>query len=207
MNSKIWIYKALSMCLVVALLATSSMVTLASSERIAGELTVSGKNINGATPFVKVNGETAQNGRSIFSSSTIATPTDANAIINLGKIGKIELAPNTTLSLSFDENGINGELLAGKVTVLSSSKSVGIKMIDGSIVMLNAGETAAATTGKVQQDDDDDGDSGGAGLLLFALILGGAAAGIIFAATTDNNNIELGGSSTVVNPPTVSPSR
>jgi len=176
------------------------MVALANSERIAGELTVSGKSINGETPFVKVNGETAQNGRSIFSSSTVATPTDANAIINLGKIGKIELAPNTTLALSFDQNGINGELLAGQITVLSSSKSVSVKMLDGSTVMLNAGEAAAATTGKARQDDDDDGDSGGAGLLLFALILGGAAAGIIIAATTDNNNIQLGGNTTIVSP-------
>ena len=200
MNSKLWIHKALSTCLVVALIATSSMVALANSERIAGELTVSGKSINGETPFVKVNGETAQNGRSIFSSSTVATPTDANAIINLGKIGKIELAPNTTLALSFDQNGINGELLAGQITVLSSSKSVSVKMLDGSTVMLNAGEAAAATTGKARQDDDDDGDSGGAGLLLFALILGGAAVGLIIAATTDNNNIELGGSATIVSP-------
>ena len=200
MNSKLWIHKALSTCLVVALIATSSMVALANSERIAGELTVSGKSINGETPFVKVNGETAQNGRSIFSSSTVATPTDANAIINLGKIGKIELAPNTTLALSFDQNGINGELLAGQITVLSSSKSVSVKMLDGSTVMLNAGEAAAATTGKARQDDDDDGDSGGAGLLLFALILGGAAAGIIIAATTDNNNIQLGGNTTIVSP-------
>ena len=91
-----------------------------------------------------VNGEAAQNGRSIFSSSTIATPENTNATINLGKIGSIKLAPNTTLTLSFNENGINGDLLAGKVTVLNAANKVNIKMIDGNLVKLNAGESATA---------------------------------------------------------------
>lgn len=199
MNSKLWIRKALSTCLVVATMATSSMVALAGSERIAGELSVSGKVNDGETPFIKVNGEAAQNGRSIFSTSTIVTPKDANAVINLNKIGKIELAPNTTLILSFDEKEISGELLAGQVTVLNSSNSVKVKMLDGTIAGLNAGDTATATPGKAQDDDDDD-DNGGGGFVVVALILGGAAAAIIIAATTDNNRFALGGNTTVFSP-------
>ncbi len=198
MNSKVWIRKALSMCLVVATIATYSMVALAGSERVAGELSVSGKIVNGETPFVKVNGEAAQSGRSIFSSSTIATPENASATVNIGKVGKIELAPNTTLALSFDEKGINGDLLAGRVTVLNSSDTVNIKTLDGTIAKLNAGNSAVAT-GKVQDDDDDDNDGGGA-VLIWAVILGGAAVGIILAATTDNNRIAVGGNSLVVSP-------
>ncbi len=198
MNSKVWIRKALSMCLVVATLATYSMVALAGSERIAGELSVSGKIINGETPFVKVNGEAAQSGRSIFSSSTIATPENASATVNVGKVGKIELAPNTTLALSFDENGINGDLLAGRVTVLNSSGIVSIKTLDGTVAELNAGNSAVAT-GKAQDDDDSDND-GGSAVLIWVAILGGAAVGIIIAATTDNNRIAVGGNSLVVSP-------
>ena len=198
MNSKVWIRKALSMCLVVATLATYSMVALAGSERVAGELSVSGKIVNGETPFVKVNGEAAQSGRSIFSSSTIATPENASATVNIGRVGKIELAPNTTLALSFDERGINGDLLAGRVTVLNSSDTVNIKTLDGTIAKLNAGSSAIAT-GKVQDDDDSDND-GGSAVLIWAVILGGAAVGIIIAATTDNNRIAVGGNSLVVSP-------
>ncbi len=198
MNSKVWIRKALSMCLVVATIATYSMVALAGSERVVGELSVSGKIVNGETPFVKVNGEAAQSGRSIFSSSTIATPENASATVNIGKVGKIELAPNTTLALSFDEKGINGDLLAGRVTVLDSSDTVNIKTLDGTIAKLNAG-SSAISTGKVQDDDDSDNDGGGA-VLIWAVILGGAAVGIILAATTDNNRIAVGGSSLVVSP-------
>ncbi len=199
MNSKLFVKKAVSTCLAVAIIAAYSMVALANSERIAGELSISGKAINGENLFVRVNGEAAQTGRSIFSSSTIATPENAGATINLGKIGAIELAPNTTLALSFDEKGISGDLSAGRVTVLNASNKVNIKTLDGTVNELGVGDSAT-TNGKAQDDDDTTGGGGGKGVLIWALILGGAAAGIIIAATTDNNRVALGGTSTVVSP-------
>lgn len=195
MNSKMWIKKALSTCLVVATIATYSMVTLANSEKIVGELAISG----GETTFVKVNGEAAKNGRSIFSSSVVATPENANAIINLGKIGRIELAPNTVLALSFNEKGISGDLSSGRVTVLNASEAVSIKTLNGAIVKLNAGDSATASA-QTQDDDDDSTGGGGGSWLVWALVLGGASAGLIIAATTDNNRISIGGGSTVISP-------
>lgn len=195
MNSKVWIRKALSLCLVVAIYATYSMVGLASPDKMVGELTVAGKAVNGEIPVVKVNGEAAQSGRAIFSSSTISTSESSSAIINLGKIGRIELAPNTTISVSFSEKGLNGDLLAGKVTALSAD-NVSIKTPNGKVTKLNAGESVMAA----QKDDDDDDDDGGAAWWIFGLILGGAAAAIIIAATSDNNDINLGGGTVVVSP-------
>ncbi len=197
MNSKLWIRKALSMCLVVATMLTYSMVTLANSEKIAGEILVTGKNAAGQVPSVKVNGELAQSGRSIFSSSTIATPENAGAIISLGKIGKIELAPNTTLTLSFSEKGMSGDLTAGRVTVLQAADSVFIRTVGGNLATLKSGDSASAAN--AQDDTTNDGGGGSAGLL-WALILGGAAAGIIIAATSNNNRISLGGGSSVISP-------
>lgn len=192
MNSKTLIRKALSSCLMAAILAAYSMVALASNERIAGELLISGKNSN-----VKVNGETAQSGRSIFSASTISTPENTSAIINLGKIGKIELAPNTTANISFNDKGINGDLLSGKITVLGATQAVNIKTTEGKTVNLNAGESV--TAGKAQQDDDDDDDKAGAvAWWVWAAIFGGAVAGVVIAATSDNNRVALGGGTTVV---------
>lgn len=198
MNSKIWIRKTLSMCLAIATILTYSMVTLASSEKIAGEILVTGKNADGQSPFVKINGEAAQSGRSVFTSSTIVTPENAGAVISLGKAGKIELAPNTTLGLSFSEKGISGDLTAGRVTVLNSTGSVVINTAAGKSVTLNAGESASATN--AQKDDTTDNHGGSAGLV-WALILGGAAVGIIFAATRGNDNTTtLGGGATVISP-------
>lgn len=191
MKSKILMRKALSMCLMAAIYATYSMVVLAASERTVGELSVAGKKST-----VMVNGEAAQSGRSIFSSSTIVTPEGTNAVVNIVKIGKVELAPNTTFTVSFDENKIDGNLIAGKVTVLNAANSVNLVMPDGKNVKLNAGESAVA--GAAQDDDDDDMGSGA--WVVWALIFGGAAAALVIAATTDNNRVALGGGSTVVSP-------
>lgn len=195
MNTK-WINKVVSLCLTIALLATYSISVSAKTDRLTGELTISGKLMNGENPAVLVNGETAQNGRSIFSASTITTPDNANAIISIAKLGKVELAPNTTINITFDETGINGDLVAGKVTVLGATADVNIKTPNGQVTKLNAGESAVA--GKGQQDDDDD-DDGGAAWWLYALIFGGAVAGVVFAATADND-AALGGGTTVFSP-------
>lgn len=196
MNSKLWIRKALSMCLCVAILVTYSMVALAAPGKVAGELTVSGKNVNGESPFVLVNGETARSGRSVFSGSTITTPETSSAVMNLGKIGKIELAPATSLTLTFDDKGIFGDLTSGKVTVLGASENVAIKTINGNTVHLAAGQSVAAS-GKAQQDDDDD--DGDGAWWIWAAVFGGAAVVILWTALSDQD-ISLGDTGTVISP-------
>ena len=195
MNSKLWIRKALSMCLCVAILVTYSMVALAAPGKVAGELTVSGKNVNGESPFVLVNGETARSGRSVFSGSTITTPETSSAVMNLGKIGKIELAPATSLTLTFDDKGIFGDLTSGKVTVLGASENVAIKTINGKTVHLAAGQSVSAA-GQAQTDDDDD-DNGA--WWIWAAVFGGAAVVILWTALSDQD-IELGDTGTVISP-------
>lgn len=198
MNSKLWIHKALSTCLVFAIIATYSMVALAGSEKAAGELLVTGKNINGETPFVTVNGETAKTGRSVFSSSTIATPENASAVIIMGKAGRIELAPNTTFTVNFNEKGITGSLSSGMITVLGASNGVGVTTADGSTVELTAGESATAN-GMTAEKDAKKANKGGGAWWVWAAIFGGAAIGIVWA-TTSNNGLQLGGTATVASP-------
>jgi hypothetical protein len=190
MNSKLWIRKALSACLSISLLATCSAVALANSAKVAGELTVAG---NG----VLVNGESAQSGRSIFSSSTITTPESAGAIVGFGKLGKIEIAPNSSVSLSFDEKGISGNLSSGKITVLGAANAVNVTTLNGTNVSLTAGESVLASG--LAQDKDDDG-HGGAAWWGFAVVLAAAGALIIYAATSDNDRIALGSGGTIVSP-------
>jgi len=191
MNSKLWIKKALSACLSISLLATCSAVALANSAKVAGELTVAG---NG----VLVNGESAQSGRSVFSSSTVTTPDNAGAIVGFGKLGKIEIAPNSTFALSFDEKGISGNLTSGKITVLGAASPVNVTTLNGTIVSLTSGESVMATAAK--QDKDDDDGHGGAAWWGFAAVMVAAGALIIYAATNDSDRIALGGGGTVVSP-------
>jgi hypothetical protein len=198
MNSKLWIRKALSMCLSVALLATYSMVALAGPGKAAGELTVSGKNISGETPFVFVNGEVARSGRSVFSGSTITTSESTNAVINLSKLGKIELAPNTALNLTFDEKGISGALTSGTVSVLGAAENVNITTPNGKTVQLAAGQSVSATGAK-DDDDDDDDHHGGAAWWIWGGVFGAAAVVILWTALSDGD-IQVGGGGTVVSP-------
>ena len=204
MNTKLWINKATSMCLMVAILATYSMVALAGGARASGELIV-GENSN-----VTVNGEVAKSGLTIFTSSKISTPKDAGALINLGKAGQIELAPSTSVTLSFDRNAINADLGSGTVTVLRSASPVNVSSA-GTSHVLAAGESATYAPGKDDQrdtngkcvdtdkDGDEDCDDGGAAWWAWALVFGGAAAGILIAASQSGNN-QFGGGGTVVSP-------
>ena len=196
MNSKLWIRKALSMCLSVAVLATYSSVALGGPGKAAGELAVSGKNVNGEAPFVFVNGEVARSGRSVFSGSTITTSESTNAVVNLSKLGKIELAPNTALNLTFDENGISGALTSGTVSVLGAAQNVNITTPNGKTVQLSAGQSVS-TSGK--QDDDDDDDDAGAAWWIWGGVFGAAAVVILWTALSDGE-IEVGSGGTVVSP-------
>ena len=197
MNSKLWIRRALSMCLMVAVFATYSMVALAGSDRIAGELTVTGNGLNGDLATVTVNGEAAKSGRSIFSSSIIATPSNAGAVINLGKSGIIELAPNSVFTISFDDKSVGGDLSSGKLTVLGSSSVVTVKTASGQVVKASTGDSVNASGKK---DDDPDKDGGSPAWWLWAIVFGGAAAGILIAATTANNRVNISGTATTVSP-------
>jgi hypothetical protein len=197
MNSKLWIRKALSMCLSVAVLATYSMVALAGPGKAAGELAVSGKTVNGEAPFVFVNGEVARSGRSVFSGSTVTTSESTNAVINLNKLGQIELAPNTVLNLTFDEKGISGALTAGTVSVIGAAANVNITTPNGKTVQLSAGQSVSAAGVKDDDDDDDDDHGGGAAWWIWGGVFGAAAVVIIWTALSDGD-INVGGSGTVV---------
>jgi len=192
MNSKLWIRYALTMCLMVAICATYSMVALAYDGKTAGEILITG---NDGASLVTVNGEVAKSGRSIFSSSTISTPADAGAVLNLGKAGKIELAHNTTFSLSFDDKTISGSLTAGSITVLNAAQGVGVKTLSGDLT-LNAGESASAGASSASKAPTGASSHEWG---WWALIVGGAVGAIILATATDNEN-NFGGSATQVSP-------
>ncbi len=177
------------MLLTLTIVACYSMVALAGDTKMAGEIVVTG----GKNSVVTVNGEAVKSGRTIFASSTIVTPADASAVVNVKNVGKVKVAPKTTMVVSFDENGITGNIKQGKLTVLNSTSSVNITAPNGKVASLNAGDSVVTA-----QDDDDDND-GGSAWVIWALVFGGAAAAIVFAATRDNN-IDLGGGTTVVSP-------
>jgi hypothetical protein len=184
--------------LAIAIFTTSSMVALGTPDRpLMGELTITG------TSGVSVNGERAASGRSISSSSVVATLADSSAVINLGKIGRIELAPNSSLSLNFDEKTISGSINDGSVKV-SSAPGVEVKLatkageitneasqlnvfsVDtaGKIVTESGQQTGGQQTGGQTSDDITDHEA----FIPVAILLGVAAVTIVYLATTQEDD-------------------
>ena len=184
MNRKVLINKVIAVSLLLALNATYSMVVLANNGKAVGEIIIPGIYSTGEAPVVLVNGESVKSGRTIFSTSTISTPGESSVIVDLGKAGKIELLPKSSLALSFDDTTISAELTSGSVTVLNAAKSVSVKTLTGDLVNLNAGETATASSGTATKNAGKKG-PGGLEWWGWALIIGGATAVIILATTGD----------------------
>jgi hypothetical protein len=137
MSKTIWIRNVIASSLAGAVFITSSMVSLAApgNQPQMAELTVSGASIDGEAPAVSINGERAFSGRSVQSSTTVTTPATSSATINLGKLGRIELAPNSSLNLNFNENGFSGNLLAGRVRVAGATNAeASIQTSDSTVV-------------------------------------------------------------------------
>jgi len=176
--------RAISLSLLLTMISATSMFTLAASTKPIGELIVTGGNSDGAS--VTVNGEPAKSGRTVFASSTITTPDGVSVVLNMGKAGKIELAPNTTFSIDGDGNVAQGNLTAGNVSVLNGNQGISVKTLSGDTVTLNAGETASAnssTSSKAAKPGP-----GGLDWWYWAAIIGGATAVVIIIATRDDDN-------------------
>lgn len=138
MISRMWGRTPIALGVAVAILSLYSMVALASpaqTQQPSGELTVSGQ--------VTVNGTGAISGATVFSDSTIQTAENSSATISLGRLGRIELLPNSSMKLSFTETGISGQLDAGRARIsVAEQVSTVITTRDGSVV---ADSSQAAT--------------------------------------------------------------
>ncbi len=182
-----------SACLAMVIFTTSSMVALAATpenKSLMGEITVSGQSINGNASTVMLNGEPVMTGRTFFSAGTIVTPENINSTVRIGKLGYVTLAPNTNLSLSFDENAISGTLSAGQIKV-SNAEGVNVKIQTNAGLVTNESNLASNFTVDAeqvtQQDDDDaDGNSALGPILVFSGIV--AAVVIIVLVSRDEDD-------------------
>lgn len=159
------------------------MVALAGSGRIAAELTVFGKTLNGEAPVAIVNGEAAKSGRSIFSSSSVATPDGTTAVLSIGKTGRLELGPNSSVNVVFDDGSVDAELTSGRLTVLGSLGTVKVRTNDGKVTALNSGESITASGQAAKQ-----GGSGSNYTWVWVVVGIGVAVAVLIAISQSNNN-------------------
>ena len=128
MTNKTWSRKFIAVFVAAAVLTVYSMLTLASPGARSGELSALGN--------VTVNGQRVTSGGTIFSDSMIVTAKDSSATVSLGKLGRIEVSPNSGLKLSFSENSIVATLESGRSRVSTpAGVSVNIATKDGLVVV------------------------------------------------------------------------
>lgn len=103
------------------------------NSQVVGQLAVSGS--------VTVNDKKAINGTSVFNNTRlgVACANGNRAIVNLGKLGRIEMTPGSQMVLKFSEGLISGDLVMGKITV---SAPAGVR------VAINTPEGISASDGK-----------------------------------------------------------
>ncbi len=155
-NKIAWLRFMMSFSLILTVFVSSSMVALAVTDKksLAGEITVLGSSGSVENPSVLLNGERAFSGQTFFSSGRISTSETSSATISLGKLGHINLSPNSILNLNFTENNISGKLSAGQIKVFAKEGVlVNIQTVDGTVnndAKLNSVYTIDVQSGTTQ---------------------------------------------------------
>ena len=194
----------------ILMMASSMFILAKTGDTLMGEISVSGAN----NAFVTLNGDQAFSGRTFISSGTISTPEATSATVKLGKAGFVNLAPNSVLSLSFDEKNISGTLSEGSVKVFNSEgievkintpegiignnaageSSFAVNVSNGVVksssdkgsVSMNNGKSVIAVK-SAQDDNDDDGNSSLGPLLILAGLVTAAVVYVVINNRNDDN--------------------
>lgn len=193
--------RAFALLLVFSLL--SSSVALAARVQATGKLTTKGNQP------IMVNGIPTTGGATILTGSTIETGDMVGATIDLGALGKVDIAPNTKLQLTFNSDGtVTVNLTEGCLILRVKQGTYGVintpsgevahndptqrqaatldvclpKGAPEAIVNQGAASNAGAGAGAAGGTVADEGLSGA---VLAALITGGAGIGILIVVLTN----------------------
>jgi phage baseplate assembly protein gpV len=121
--------KSIATVVAVAVLSVYSMVVLAApGAKASGALAVSGQ--------VTVNGQNMISGGTIFMDSIISTADQSSASVSISKVGRVDLAANSDLRLSFAANSITAMLETGSAQVaILAGTTVNLTTKDGTVVV------------------------------------------------------------------------
>lgn len=137
MKNKTGSCKYLAFCLLTAALTATGMSVPANAGHQAQEPSsnpVITTEVNERYPF----------GIRIVSGTTVeAGNVTGGLLVNLGKLGRVELSRNSKIKLSYSENFIEGSLYAGRVRVsIPAGVSANISTTDGEVVANEGGATS-----------------------------------------------------------------
>jgi len=87
----------------------------------------------------KINGFSAISGTTVFSNNRVMTGKHGSAVINLGKLGRIEFGAETDMTLRLSEASIGGELRSNRVVVSARA---------GIAIAVNTAKSMVTTDGR-----------------------------------------------------------
>jgi hypothetical protein len=133
--------KALAVAVMMTVSSFYSLVTTSAlaqtAAKAAGELSVTGN--------VTINGTQAISGATVFSDSKVKTSNNGSATVNLGKLGRVQLGPESEMTLSFTDGKVGGNLSAGRA-VVTTPAGVAIAVATAEGVATADGKTASTLT-------------------------------------------------------------
>lgn len=202
--------QTLAIALTLSIVCTQSLFAFGGAGRSSGEITVNATARSGEKPFVFLDGEPAFSGRTFFSGDSITTTATASATIDFGRLGRISMQPDSSLTLNIGQGTIAGTLNSGNVDVIAgegvtvqivtpddtftsdaaSSSRFTVNVAAGTslataaagIVRRSNGEALAAK----QDDDDDDDDDGN--IWVPIIVIGGAIGTVIIVSALDDDD-------------------
>ena len=126
--------RILMFCLTLAFLVGMSHLALpaAGAQEQVGLLTVTG--------MVTVNGKPAATGDIVASGSEVETAKGSSAVVSLGKLGRVEALPSTTMKLRYEYTSTTHT--SASVSVLLGDGSVRVSTGDGIVCWVQSGMTA-----------------------------------------------------------------
>jgi len=107
------VHKLVTLGTLTAVWCVFSMVALAVPTDPSGIITITGQ--------VMVNGQPAVSNSTIMSGASVTTSKGSSAVVSLGKLGRVEIQGESTLSLRFSDSDVVAMLDLGTVRVSASS--------------------------------------------------------------------------------------
>ena len=162
------------------------LVLIAGALHVAAAMPLMGKLKTRDNKPVVVNGHKAVSGTTLLSGSEIQSPDKVGATIDLGALGRLDIAPKTDLMLTFHATSVSVQLRSGYV-VLTTNKGVcgTVNTKDGQVFKTDCSKTSsviAKTSGTAGPEaaasvGAGGGINGAAGVAgAAAAVVGGAAA-------------------------------
>jgi ferric-dicitrate binding protein FerR (iron transport regulator) len=112
------------------------MVTVGFGANPYQTMTITGKvTLKQADGTVMVDGQAASLNSGISSGSTVTTAKGSSAVVSLGKLGRVEVMPSTTMKLDYGDTGTTAMLSQGRMRLSTSSGTTAtVKTGDAEII-------------------------------------------------------------------------